>query len=856
MNDFFSDSVDSLFLTGSCAPTPSRKFTLGLYLLFMSFTHSSDAKPDGGSGKYNSSSNDQLSSSSAHSVSSSSSKKSPEPVADAASDEGASLFTCGAVEMGESEERPSLPLLINAANQPTRKGIFQDPAGKPLIAAVQLTSQDNALSAHSRSTLSISEKISVHSGDGIKPTTELPPSGSESINVHPDSPPVPVTDLFSPTVLSNHRSMFTLHTSFAKHLPDHLHSLAHMIHELDSFDLAHIAYVTDRIFSAEVYSLLPYRGTNWFLPALRRTGEDECKWEVGYHRYEGLFVSIAGRRLSFPLLNLLVRLVLLWLIWLVLWFFIEEVMEPGGSVFDPVVLVLVSSVVGGLICRLLLIPPLAGVMWMAILWHNIPSANYLTSGISPTVLDLAAKSGLTVILAKAGYSISPETIIPHWRQIVMLATIPFLVEGTAGSLISNVLMPFNGEYMWAFLQGMLCAVGSPAVVIPAAHFLKDLGYKEESDKIDGMGPLSLMVSSIPLEIVLGVWCSNFLLSLLFQEQSLGIAIGLAPVQLICGAAVGIGIGYAFHGVVELLKREANRLPDGRLCPSHLRTSMNWAFALYMALCLVMVLGGYRLQLAGGGCIMCVSFCATVSYIWSRPRWVSRRSATETVLASQDGGVRGKSTSRGAPQHPESRRAEVQDYFESEARREKSYLTAIEEAEKEQLEELKEQKLYLGNALSELWDVLMMPVLFASMGTRIDLTKVFDMHFFPKAFGLLVIGTIIRFLCIMAVQLRSPLPWRRRLVVGIGYLGKASAQASIGPLAASMMPTVGAALWGPGGSEENLERYERYVLYSTNIQSISAMYVMFMAAFASIGVVRLGIVLLGVKKPQKAQKSKF
>lgn len=651
--------------------------------------------------------------------------------------------------------------------------------------------------------------------------------------------------------------------SYARRVPFHLQSLVEEIHELDDHDLTHIAYITEKMVKKEVYSLLPYSGANWFLPEVSRVDESkgEKRWGIDYHGNDGLRVSIRGTRLSLPVLNFFIRLGLLALLWVLLWLIVADEMEPGGYVFDPVILLLVSAVVGGVLCRILSVPPLVGVMWVAIMWHNIPELDYLTSGISTQLMEVASKAGLTVILAKAGFSISLTAMKPHWKQTLLLAIVPFAVEGVVGSVVANAIMPYNGRYKWAFLQGMLCAVASPAVVIPGAHFLKNLGYDEEKDKKEGVGPLSLMMSAIPLEVVLGIWCANFILSLLFEQQSVAIAIVLAPAQLLGGAFIGFGIGWLFHIVTELLKQEAARLPNGRFPPAHFRSRMKLAFFLYMVLCLVMVIGGYKLKLAGGGCVMCVSFCATVSFIWSKPRKVHR--VRDVQLSRNKKRRRGR---RLRIRHRDFRqrchhRALYHSYNSFQCRNNKSQsvamcrrLRAIENSGKEVIEEFKEQRLFIGAYLSDLWDQLMMPVLFSAMGARIDLVSVFSKSFFPKAISILLISTSIRFICIMAIQCWSPMCWKRRLLVGIGYLGKASAQASVGPLAASMMSINGAALWGPGGTKEDLALFEEYTLYATYLRNITALYVMVMAVAASIGVVRGGIILLDLKK-KKEEKTK-
>lgn len=556
-------------------------------------------------------------------------------------------------------------------------------------------------------------------------------------------------------------------------LPDHLVPLAHEIHQLDEADLVLIADIAETEAMKGVYSLLPYTGSNWFLPSIRECEEGERHWGLGYSWRDGLLVFIGGRRLHIRILNIGVRVVFLVLCWFLLWNMLPHwLVEPGGWVWDPLVLIVVSAVVGGFVCRVLQIPPLVGVLWMGILWNNIPTLHYLTGGVVKHVFDISAKLGLTVILARAGYSLSIKGILPHWKQSLMLATLPFAVEGVVHSLIADKLFKYNGEYNWAFLQGMLCSVVSPAVVVPGTLYLQEMGYGK------GVGPLSLMLSAVGIEIVVGVWCANFILGLLFDEQKLAVAIVLGPVQFAGGVLLGIAIGYLYYYVVELLKSEAKRLPNGRYEREHFRSSMDFAFAILLFLCFTMVFFGYRVRLAGGGCVMCVFFAATVSHLWLK-----------------DGS-----------------------------------------------KEREEQKRYVGSWLAVTWDQVMLPVLFATMGAKIDISAVFNAEFFPKAVVCLVCSTAVRAAVILCVQLGDGMPWKEKLLVCIGYLGKASAQASIGPIAANLVADMVAKL--PDSEKGSLDTIIRY---ANNVQQMSAMYVMFMAPIASLGLVRGGTVVLTREK---------
>lgn len=560
-----------------------------------------------------------------------------------------------------------------------------------------------------------------------------------------------------------------LQASYLSNLPPHLMSLAHRIHMLDETDLVLITDVAVRQAKRDVYSLLPYTGGNWFLPTIRECEEGERHWGIWYDWDTGLTIATGGRRISVMLLNIFLRAVFIILVWFMLWNMLPHwLVLPGGYVWDPVVLVVVSSVLGGMLCRLLQIPPLVGVLWVGIMWNNIPYLHYLTGGIVREVFDISSKLGLTVILARAGFSLTWKGIKPHWKQSVLLSTIPFACEGVAHSLVANTVLHYNNDYKWAFLQGMLCSIVSPAVVVPGTLYLQELGYSR------GVGPLSLMLSAVGVEIVIGVWCANFLIGLIFYDQQLAVAIVLGPVQLIGGTLVGIGLGFVYHYIIELLKREASRLPNGKYEQTHFERTMDFGFVIFLCTCLTMVFLGYGVNLAGGSCVVCVFFAACVSQLWTK-----------------DGN-----------------------------------------------KELIAQKQYMGAWLTSTWDHLMLPLLFATMGAKIDILAVFNGDFFPKAVVCLVCSTVVRLLVIFLVQIKSGMPLKQKLVVCVGYIGKASAQASLGPIAANIVAKMIANL--PPEEKGSLATMERY---AKNVQQMAALYVMFMAAVASLGLVRGGMAVL-------------
>ncbi len=263
-------------------------------------------------------------------------------------------------------------------------------------------------------------------------------------------------------------SGMNVNPSFAA-LPLHLKTLAKQIRRLDPTDLLTISEMTQRITSRELYSLLPYTGSSWYLPEIRTVGDDEAKWSVGYDARRGVELTLAGRCLTFHIGAWLLRASILVLFWYMLYNILgSELMTRGGVVWDPLVTFVVSAVVGGTICRILQIPPLLGVLWIAIMWANIgPEVGYLTSGIYKDVSKIAQRVGLTVLLMRAGFSLSLKSIRPHWHASMLLSLLPYGVEVTVHGLIAKEIFGYE-SYTWAFLQACICSTVSPAIVAGSA----------------------------------------------------------------------------------------------------------------------------------------------------------------------------------------------------------------------------------------------------------------------------------------------------------------------------------------------------------------------------------------------------
>jgi hypothetical protein len=567
--------------------------------------------------------------------------------------------------------------------------------------------------------------------------------------------------------------------------PRHVRHLAKAIKELSKEDLIHISGMASLKAYRDVFSIRQYSGEAWYLPKTRKVKEGEARWGVSASLAEGLKITFAGREVSVHVISIIIRIAMVVIVWLAAWNALHPyhyLLQPGGYIFDPVVTVIVSALIGGVICRILGIPPLVGVLWVAIMWRNIPlnpepgsgDPQHMTDGIIPIERTIAYRGGLTLILARAGFSINVAALRPILPNALTLGTLAMTAEGIVTSFVAEAVFGY-GDYSWAFLQGFLCSIISAAIVVPGTLMLQAEGYSK------ARGPLPQMLSSVGLETVLGVWCVNFMIGLIFDTGAIGLQIALGPIQIIVGAIIGILTGIIFHFTVALVRKEAIKLPTGKYTAEFTKGVSLVTLILFLAIAFTYVYAGNRLKLAGGGAVATYMFSATVSHMWT-----------------------GKSP-----------------FYD-------------------------EQKKALGTGLADVWDLFVMPILFAATGSSVKLTQVFNSYFFPRGLACWAAGAATRALVATSTGLNTGLDWKELLFLGVSWLGKAGVQASLGGAA---LIRANAALATTVAGTAEYDAAQRNVERANLIQSNAILYILICAPLGAIWVTKLGPILLKKDPPR-------
>ena len=415
-------------------------------------------------------------------------------------------------------------------------------------------------------------------------------------------------------------------------LPDNLRHIGHRLDKLPVEELLYISAMVSRKANREVYSILQYSGEAWYLPEVRRTRPGEKRWELMYYWGVGLIVTLRGRRIRFRLLSYMLRLSIMALIWFIVW---SSTIPKSwsyrtlGYFLGPYTTILASAILGGIVCRLLNIPPLVGVLWTGIMWNNIgPEVGWLTAGILPEVRTITSRSGLTIIALRAGYSISIRAVQPLIGNVLLNAS-TLGVETIAHALMANFYLNYN-DWKWSFCQGIICSVQAAAIVVPGVLLLQAEGYSR------GSGPLPLMLATMGIETPVGVWGANFLFGLISSDQSIGYLAGMCPVQLFGGAACGIVAFGIMHLFVWILRNEANRLPTGRYSDAHMANVYPMVVFVLLLAGHAMMFLSYEIEMAGGGVVATLVMTFCLANFWAKdndPEWLDMKANVGSRLAS-------------------------------------------------------------------------------------------------------------------------------------------------------------------------------------------------------------------------------
>ena len=122
---------------------------------------------------------------------------------------------------------------------------------------------------------------------------------------------------------------------------------------------------------------------------------------------------------------------------------------PEGHFFGLVVLAIVSSI-GGMIARLVKLPPLLGMMVAGFALRNIPVVG-IAGDISAVWSSTLRNIALVIILLRGGLALDAKQLWKLKIAVPLLALLPCLVEGAVDGLVSIYLLEL--PWRWGLMLG-------------------------------------------------------------------------------------------------------------------------------------------------------------------------------------------------------------------------------------------------------------------------------------------------------------------------------------------------------------------------------------------------------------------
>ncbi len=210
-----------------------------------------------------------------------------------------------------------------------------------------------------------------------------------------------------------------------------------------------------------------------------------------------------------------------------------------NSIFFLIFIFVISYLVGVLFNKIKL-PKLLGYLLTGLIIGNFFDFNYL---ISSDIVNIITGFALSIILLKAGLGIEKAIIRKIGIRVLLLGTIPNIIEAFVLAMLSFYFLNF-GIYE-AFMFGFIISAVSPAIVIPSMTKLQDEGFDKEVT--------TLNLAATSFDDVVSLTMFSVFLTLYLGDSNVVSLLLLAPVKILLGSIVGAVIGIILGKVLTLVK---------------------------------------------------------------------------------------------------------------------------------------------------------------------------------------------------------------------------------------------------------------------------------------------------------------
>lgn len=185
--------------------------------------------------------------------------------------------------------------------------------------------------------------------------------------------------------------------------------------------------------------------------------------------------------------------------------------------------------------RKLTLPGLVGMLLV-----GVALGPYVLNWLAPNLLDVSGDwrlIALIVILLRAGFELSRETLNRVGMRVLLLSAIPATLEAAAITVLGPPLLGLS--YLESAILGTVLGAVSPAVVVPL--MIRFMERRMGAEK--GIPTMVLAASSIDDVYVIVIY-SVLVGILVGRDVNIAWDIASIPISIVVGIAVGIAIGWA------------------------------------------------------------------------------------------------------------------------------------------------------------------------------------------------------------------------------------------------------------------------------------------------------------------------
>ena len=189
------------------------------------------------------------------------------------------------------------------------------------------------------------------------------------------------------------------------------------------------------------------------------------------------------------------------------------------------------------IARRINIPGLVGMLFVGTIMGP-----YALNMLKPGLLDVSSDLrmiALIVILLRAGFELSKQTLKRVGSRALLLSAIPAFFEGVTITFVAPHFI--NLTYMESAILGSIIAAVSPAVVVPLMiHFI-------EKKRGTGQGIPTLILAASSVDDVFVIVIFTILLGMYGGQQiNLAWQLGSIPISIVLGIIIGLIPGYILY----------------------------------------------------------------------------------------------------------------------------------------------------------------------------------------------------------------------------------------------------------------------------------------------------------------------